>query len=344
MSNFKQILQKIQKKEFAPIYFLCGEENYFIDKLAEALDANVLTESEKSFNYDVFYAPEIKLGQIIAAARGYPMMAEKRLVIVKELQRAKKDDLEILTPYIEKPVPSTVLVLIYKDKKLPDGRSKFMKALKNNAVFFESKALYEKEVQLFIQELVHERNFHIDADALQIIIQFLGTNLQLIESELKKIFIFLSAKKQNHITQEIVYEFINIDKDYNVFQLIDALGARNIPQAHLIIDQMSKNFKDQPPLMIIPQIYKFYLQLAILKQNNTTSEKDIADALKINPFFAPKFKLAISKYSLTKIKQNILHLLNADLQLKGIHSTRMGEVHIMKTLIINLLSNPILEN
>ncbi len=335
---YNQIIQKIQKREFSPVYFLCGEENYFIDKIYESLDNNVLSESEKGFNYDVLYAPEIKLGQVIAAARGYPMMAEKRLVIVKELQRAKKDDLEILTPYLEKPVPTTVLVLIYKDKKLPDGRSKFMKALKNSAVFFESKALYEKDVILYIQQIVNDKQFQIDSDALQIIVQYLGNNLQLIESELKKIFIYLNAKKLNKITKEIVFEFVNIDKDFNVFQLIDALGIKDVNNAHHIIDQMSKNFKEQPPLMLIPQIYKFYLQLGMLKQSNKNNEKEIAEFLKINPYFATKYKLALQKYSITKIKQNLLHLLNADLSLKGIHSTRMGEVHIMKTLIINLLS------
>ncbi len=337
--EFNQILQKIQKKEFSQVYFLCGEESYFIDKIVESLDQQVLKKSEKSFNYDIFYAPEIKLGQIIAAARGYPMMANKRLVMVKELQRVKKDELEILTPYLEKPVPTTVLVLIYKDKKLPDGRSKFMKSIKTNAVFFESKALYEKDVILFVQQLVNDKGFHIDYDALQIIVQYLGTNLQLIDSELKKILIYLTAKKLNKITKEIIFEFINIDKDFNVFQLIDALGARDVPNAHHIIDQMSKNFKDQPPLMLIPQIYKFYLQLGILKQINLNDNKQIAEYLKINPFFAQKYKLALQKYSLSKIKQNILYLLDADLSLKGIHSTRMGEVHIMKTLILNLLSN-----
>lgn len=336
---YNQILQKIQKREFSPVYFLCGEENYFIDKIYEALDETVLNESEKGFNYDVFYAPEIKLGQIIAAARGYPMMSERRLVMVKELQRVKKEDLEILTPYLEKPVPSTILVLVYKDKKLPDGRSKFMKALKNSATIFESKALYEKDVLLYVQQMIKEQQFQIEPDALQIIVQYLGTNLQIIESELKKIFIYLNAKKIPVITKEIVFEFVNIDKDFNVFQLIDALGARDVQNAHHIIDQMSKNFKDQPPLMLIPQIYKFYLQLGMLKQNNKNSDKDIADFLKIHPFFAGKYKLALQKYSITKIKQNLLHLLNADLSLKGIHSTRMGEVHIMKTLVIHLLSH-----
>ncbi len=336
---YNQILENIYKKQFSPVYFLCGEENYFIDKIYEALDTQVLTEGEKGFNYDVFYAPEIKLGQVIAAARGYPMMAEKRLVIVKELHRARKDDLEILTPYLEKPVPSTVLVLIYKDKKLPDGRSKFMKALKNNAIIFESKALYEKDTLIFVQQMIKEKNFSIEQDALQIIVQYLGTNLQLIESELKKIFIYLESKKLNQITKELVFEFINIDKDFNVFQLIDALGARDTVNAHHIIDQMSKNFKDQPPLMLIPQIYKFYQQLGILKQNNFTNDKQIAEFLKIHSYFAQKYKIALQKYNITKIKQNILHLLEADLSLKGIHTTRMGETHIMKTLIIKLLSD-----
>jgi len=335
---FKQILQKIYNREFSPVYFLCGEENYFIDKIYEALENHVISETEKGFNFDVFYAPEIKLGQVIAAARGYPMMAEKRLVMVKELQRVKKNDLDILTPYLEKPVPSTVLVLVYKDKKLPDGRSKFMKALKNHATIFESKALYEKDVLLYTQQIIAEKNFQIDSDALQVILQYLGTNLQLIESELKKIFIYLTAKNLTKITKEIVFEFIDIDKDFNVFQLIDALGTRDIPNAHHIIDQMSKNFKDQPPLMLIPQIYKFYLQLGILKQSNTNSDKDIAEILKINPYFAHKYKIALQNYNITKIKLNILHLLNADLALKGIYPTRMGDVHIMKTLVINLLS------
>lgn len=335
--TYKEILQKIQQREFSPVYFLCGEENYFIDKIYEALDANVLKDSEKGFNYDVFYAPEIKLGQVIAAARAYPMMAQKRLVIVKELQRARKDDLEVLTPYLEKPVPTTVLVLIYKDKKLPDGRSKFMKALKSSAVFFESKALYEKDIIVYVQQMVQDQRFSIDTEALQIMVQYLGTHLQLIESELKKIFIYLNAKKLNKITKEIVFEFVNIDKDFNVFQLIDALGAKDVAHAHHIIEQMSKNFKDQPPLMLIPQIYKFYLQLGMLKQANKSSNKDIAEFLNIHPYFATKYKSALQNYSITKIKQNLLYLLEADLSLKGIHSTRMGETHIMKTLIINLL-------
>lgn len=337
MNSFQKVLQDIAKKQFSSIYFLAGEEQYFIDKLYEEIEARALNESEKSFNMDVFYAPEVKLSQVVAAARGYPMMAERRLVVVKELHRAKKDDLETLTPYIEKPVASTVLVLIYKDKKLPDGRSRFMKAIKSNALFFESQPLYEKELLPFVQTLVQQKGFSIDNQALHVLIQFLGNNLQIIDSELQKTFMFLNFKKQKHITLEIIYEMINIDKDFNVFQLIDAIAARNLAQSHLIIDQMSKNFKEQPPLLIIPQLYKFFLQVGILKQKNLLSEKDIAQYLQLKPFFATKYRQAVQNYNLTKIKKNILYLLQADLALKGITSSRMGEYHIMKTLTVQLL-------
>ncbi|MCS7073897.1 MAG: DNA polymerase III subunit delta [Bacteroidia bacterium] len=335
--KFEFLETQIKQKKFAPVYFLYGEEPYFLDTLAELIENHSLNEIEKSFNLDVVYGSDVTANQLIAAARSYPVMAERRVIIVKEANQLKKDELEKMASYLDKPVPTTVLAFIYKDKKKPDGRTKFSKLLATKAVVFESKPLKDYEVKKWIEKQLSQQQLSIEPQALDIFVQYLGNNLQLIENEIQKIILYLSDKPNTIINKPILFELINIDKDYNIFELIDHVGRRNIRDAHLVINQMIKNKKENPPIFITNQLFNFFSKLAVLKQKNLLSEDAIAKELGIHPYVARNYKVALQNYTLTRLLQNLLYIQETDLSLKGIHPTRMGEEHTMKTLIFNLL-------
>ena len=340
MKKLGEIEQDIIQKKLTPVYFFYGEEAYFIDRLTDLLELHVVTEAEKSFNYDMLYGPDITATALIATARAYPVMAQRRLVIVKEAHRIRKDQIEKLVSYLEKPVPTTVLVLIHKSDSKPDGRTKFGKMItQNNAVItsFESKKLYENQVGNWVEDIIKRKGYGIQSDALQLIIASLGTNLTMIENELQKIFTHLSAEQKNVIDKNMVYDFINIDREYNVFELINSLGQKNVYNSHLIVHQLLSNTKSYAPLMILSQIYNFYAKLALLKQQRIESDSAAAQTLGISPFIARQYVSAVKNYSYERLCQNMHFIVEADLSLKGIRTTQMGEDHILKTLVYRLL-------
>ena len=335
--KFEMLESQLRNKQYSPVYFLFGEEPYFLDVLADIIENQTLNEMERSFNLDVVYGYDVSANQLIAAARSYPVMSERRVILVKEANRMKKDELEKMAAYLEKPVPSTILAFIYKDKKKPDGRTKFAKTLATKAIVFESKPLRDYEIKKWVEKQMKTQKLSIAPEALEIFVQYLGNNLHLIENEIKKIKLHLSDQSAKTITRAMVFDLINIDKDYNVFELIDHIGSRNIQSAHLVINQMMKNTKENPPIGITYQLFSFFTKLAILKQQNLTSEDAIIKELGVHKYFAVKYKLALGNFTGTRILQNLMFIQDADLSLKGIHPSRMGEDHIMKTLIFNLL-------
>ncbi len=333
--TYASILKDIEKQKFVPLYFFCGEEFFQIEKMVKLIEAKALNPGEESFNKAVLYGPETNFERVMSETRSFPMMAERRLVVLKEAQKFK--DFEKLTHYFENPVPSTVFVVVWKGKG-PDGRLKASKALKKTALFFEGKKVYEKECRSLADEYARSKGFKIQDQALMLLVSFLGNNPGLIESELDKIFLNLRAEGKHLVDPEIVYEMINIDKDFNVFELMNALGDKDHNRAHLIISKMARNTKEYPPILILSQLFGFYDKLALLQSKGAKTDNDIANILGITPFIARQYQGAVRRVSLTEAHRNLGFLLDADLQMKGIQTTHMGDEHVMKTLVFKLLN------
>lgn len=327
--------KEIQQGRIAPVYFLYGEESYFIDNIAHLLEEKVLAGADKSFNMDVLLGPETTANQLITAARAYPTFAQRRLIVVKEAHNLGKNHLDKIGAYIEQPLESTVVVFLYKKKK-PDARTRFGKAALSKAVAFESKRLYDNKILEWINDKVKAAGYEIAPDATLLLKDALGNNLQLIDNELRKMYLHLQVNEQKRIDKNLIYDFVNIDREFNVFELINHIATKDVARAHQTIHYLTLTQGNGAVGMLV-QLYNYFSTLAMLRQQRLESERAICQALNIQPFFAKNFVTGVKHYDLRRIRNNMHNILEADMQLKGIHNTRMGEAHIMKTLVYRLM-------
>ena len=336
--TYQQLHQEIQQGKIVPVYYLHGEETWFIDKIVAILDeeGRILTAAEQAFNREVFYGPETQVNKVIGSCRSFPVMAERRLVILKEAHRMGKSDLEKLADYVRNPVPSTVLVLIFKDRKagLPKAA---VTALQKQGVDFHSKKLYERDIQQWISSHVKTAGYEMDPGIPAILTTNLGTNIPLIENELTKMFISLQATKQKQLTQPFVYEMINVDKEFNVFELINALSQRNGYRAHMIIDRLTQNVRIHPPVLTLNNLFRFFHQVALVHRHKLKDTNSIKHQLQVNYYQAQDYAAASRNYSLGQTYRNIGYIHQADLQLKGMIPTHTDARHLLKTLVWQLL-------
>ena len=242
MDEVKQILIDIRNGQLKPIYFLMGDEAYYIDLISDFIEKNVLSEEEKGFNQIILYGRDVSVDEIVSNAKRFPMMAEKQVVIVKEAQELSRT-IDKMMDYAKNPQPSTVLVINYKYKKI-DKRKALFKTLSASGVVFESKKLYENQIVEWIRKILASRDYKIVPKASQMLVEFLGTDLSKIENELKKLEIILP--KGTQITPEHIEENIGISKDFNNFELRNAVGEKNVKKAHQIAKYFAQNPKDNP--------------------------------------------------------------------------------------------------
>ncbi|MCB9235700.1 MAG: DNA polymerase III subunit delta [Bacteroidia bacterium] len=335
--SFAQLVKDIRQKKFSPIYYLYGEESYFLDKISKELEANVLEPHEEAFNKVVMYGGDAKIGSLLNELRSFPMMSTRRLVMLREAQSMKKTEFEKIQPYLENPLSSTVFVLVWKGKGV-DGRGKMAKLLKEKGTPFESKPVYENKVAPWIIEQVEAKGLKIEPRAVEVMVTYLGTNLGLIESEITKMALNLGSDPSKTITTALVFDMINIDKDFNVFELLNALGVRDHAKSHFIINQMMKNVKENPPIMILGQIFSFFNKLTLLKYKRLATDTAIAQELGMNPYIARQYVAAVRNFSPRELHENLKNILEADLFLKGIRTTHMSQEHVMKTLVYKVLN------
>lgn len=336
--TYLQVLQKIKAKDFAPVYYLHGEEGYFIDKIVNALDEDgaVLTASEAAFNRELFYGPETKASSVLNACQSFPVMANRRLILLKEAHRMAKPEIEKLVGYLKRPVPSSVLVLVFKDRRvgLPKAGSE---AIKKVGVDFHAKKLYERDIQQWVEGYLKDSGFSVEPGIASILVEHLGTNLNLIENELDKMFIQLKVNKQNKLTKEFVFRMIDIDKEFNVFELIRALGEKKVYKCHMIIDRMSQNAKINPPTVIVSGLFRFFHQVALVHRNKLRDPNSIKHQLGVNYFQAKDYATASQRYNKAQVYRNIGFLQEADLMIKGQIPSLMDHRHMLKTLVWKLL-------
>ncbi|MCM4162866.1 MULTISPECIES: DNA polymerase III subunit delta [unclassified Arenibacter] len=331
MDEVKQIVSNIKKGNIAPIYFLTGEEPYYIDKIAEYIEKNALTEEERGFNQVILYGKETNIEDIVGNAKRYPMMAERQVVIVKEAQHLSRT-IENLVPYADRPQPSTILVLCYKYNKL-DKRKKLYKSINKSGVIFEGKKLYENQVGDWIKKSLHSRGYDITFKAANLLVEFLGTDLGKIDKELEKLC--LVVPKGVEINPEAIESNIGISKDYNNFELKKAIGERDIEKATRIINYFAQNPKDNPFVLTITLLYSFFIQLLSYHGLKDHSPKSVSTALGIRPFFVTEIQTAARNYPMRRVSEIISALRELDVKGKGVGSN-ISQTDLLKELLIKI--------
>lgn len=332
--TIENIISDIKKGNISPIYFLYGDEPYFIDQVSDFIENTVLTEAEKGFNQMVLYGRDVSVAEVISNAKRFPMMAERQVIIVKEAQDLARTFDQFET-YLEQPQPTTTLVFNYKYKK-PDKRKSVFKKLAKNSVFFESKALYENQVPTWINNYVKSKSYKIDPKAAQMLVEFLGTELSKITNELNKLFIVLP--KETPITPEAIEENIGISKDYNNFELRKAIGTKNVVKANQIISYFAQNPKSNPLVMTISLLNSFFTQLLQYHAiSNKNDSKSVATALRVNPYFVNDYITAGRNYPMRKVSEIISWLRDADLKSKGVGARDLSHEDLLKELLFKIL-------
>lgn len=333
MNEVKNIVASIKAGDAKPIYFLMGEEPYYIDKISNFISNNVLTEDEKGFNQVVLYGKETGIEDIISQAKRYPMMAEKQVVIVKEAQHLSRS-IDKLASYAEQPQPSTVLVFCYKYGKL-DKRKKVYKSIQKNGIIFESKKLYENKVSDWIRRVLQGKGYRISPKASALLVEFLGTDLSRINNELEKVALVVS--KETEITPTIIEKHVGISKDYNNFELKKAIGERNIEKVARIINYFAHNPKDNPFVVTITLLNTFFTQLLKYHGLSDRNPKNVASVLGVNPFFVSEYQIASKNYPMKKVSVIISHLRELDLKGKGVGATNISQMDLLKELLIKVM-------
>ena len=330
--NYKAIIASISNKDLQPIYFLMGDEPYYIDKICDEFTNNILSTEEKEFNQVTLYAKDVTTEQVIAEAKQFPFGSNKRVVIVKEGQQLK--NIEILDSYLNSPQQSTVLVISYKGKSL-DKRKKFGKNLAKKCVVFESNKLYDDKIPTWISSYVNEQGYAIENSAAAVLAEYLGSNLSKITNELDKLMLVL--KKDEQITTKIIEDHIGISKDYNVFELQNALGKKDIVKANRIINHFAENTKNHHIVPVISALFSFFQKIMVYHFLEDKSSKNAASALKVNPFFISQYQIAAGYYKKDQLFKIFKHLKKYDLKSKGVNNRSTDQHGLLKELIFKIL-------
>ncbi len=330
--NYKEILSSINRKDFKTVYFLMGDESYYIDNLIKIFSDKILNEDEKIFNQTILYGKETNVEQIISEAKQFPINAEKRVVIVKEAQNIR--NIEKIESYFKNPQKNSILVFGYKNKKI-DKRKKFGKELNKNCVVFESKKLYENQIPTWINEFLQNKGYKTNRKTTMLLAEYLGTDLSKIINELNKII--LAVTKEQIINTEIIQKYIGISKDYNIFELQVSLGERDLEKISLIINYFGSNQKNHHIILIINHLFSFFRKILIYKYTNDKSPNNIAKHLKINPFFVKQYQNAAGNYS----KKQLFHIFELlkeyDLKSKGVKNKNTNEKELLKELLLKII-------
>jgi len=330
--DFKQILASVKNKEFKPVYILHGDEPYFIDQIADQIENYCLEEHEKDFNQAIIYGRDAELISLVSELKGYPMMSERRLVILREAQDFKQID--ELDSYVESPTDSTVFVVCYKYKTI-DARKKLLKSSAKNGVVFKSDKVKDYQLPDWIVNHLKVKGFSINSKATMLLADNVGNDLSRLVNEIDKLSILVD--KGTQITENHIEENIGISKDYNLFELTNAISKVDITKANKIVNYFQNNPKATDLTMIVSNLFKFFTQIMRIHFYPTKTREYIANALKVHPFVAGELIQASSKFPPKKIASNIEILYEFDLKSKGVNSNNVEQGELMKELIYRLL-------
>lgn len=333
-ATFDQIKKDLKKRQYKPVYLLHGAEPYYIDELTSLFEHKVLDEAERSFNLTILYGKETDFKTVVDAARRFPMMAECQVVIVKEAQSMK--DLASLSTYVKNPSPTTLLVICHKHNTI-DGRTSFAKTLKKEAVVFESKRVYDNQMPDWISGFLEKNKLQIGPAESALIADYLGANLSKVSNELEKLA--LNLPDGHKVTKGDIEQYIGISKDFNIFELQDALGARNKEKVYRIVKYFIANPKSNPLVMVVATLFSYFSKLYLMQFLKHSPDREVQKSLGLSsPYFVKKYRGATQTFSRMQVER-IIHILRIyDLKSKGVDRSNFSDQALMQEMVYRILS------
>jgi DNA polymerase-3 subunit delta len=327
-----QIISDWQRGAFHPVYWLEGEEPYYIDKIVTYAESHLLDASLTGFNLSVFYGKDSKVEDVINACRRYPMLSDKQVVILKEAQQLR--DIEKLESYLENPLSSTIFIVAHKEKKL-DGRGKLAKIVKQKTVLFATKKLYDNELPDWAATMIKSKGLDINPRALHILLDHIGNDLQRMENEIDKMTLNLQGR--NKITEDDIEVFVGVSKEFNVFELQASIARKDLPGTLKMLNYFASNPKAAPIQLVLPTLYSFFSKLYIAAALDSRDENTIGNALGIKGFIARQYAQAVQLYSFTDIEKILVLLADCNLKTLGIKRADTGDEALLKELVVKIM-------
>lgn len=328
--NYSEIIKSLNDKKFNHIYFLTGEEPFYIDKISDHIINRILKPEERSFNQTILYGKDTSVEEILLEAKQFPLLGNKRTVIVKEAQNIR--NIEQLEAYFIEPQPSTILVICYKGKTL-DKRKKFSKIVAEKCILFESRRLYENQITTWIQDYLKEKGYSADYKSCELLKEALGKNLSNISNELNKLMLILVENKA--INPTLIEKHIGISKDFNVFELQEALAQKNEYKCYYILNYILLDQKNNPIEKMIGSLFSFFQK--VITFHSLKNKNDAPSILKINPYFITQYKNAAEKYNYNQLTKIFGLLKDYDLKSKGVNNTSTSRGELMRELISKMI-------
>ncbi|GAA4073551.1 DNA polymerase III subunit delta [Flavobacterium cheonanense] len=334
MDEVVKIINDIKAGNIKPIYFLMGDEPYYIDKLTEYIEQNVLQEHERDFNQTILYGRDVTIEDVVGNAKRFPMMADRQVVVVREAQELSRT-IDKIESYVENPQPTTVLVFAYKYKTL-DKRKKVTKLLDKHGVVFESKKMYDNQVGTWISRVLQGKGYTIEPKANAMLVEFLGNDLSRISNELNKLQIILP--KGHTINPKDIEENIGFSKDFNVFELQNALGSRNQLKAYQIAQYFADNPKDNPMVVTTSLVFSFFIKLLKYHGLKDKNPKNVAAVLGVSPYFLKDYDVALKNYPMKKVSSIVATLRDIDVKSKGVGANSLPNHDLLKEMLVKIFN------
>jgi DNA polymerase III subunit delta len=332
-----EILKDLKKKSYAPLYLLHGDEPYYLDKVADFIEENALSPADRSFNQFIFFGKDLTIPALLANAKRFPMMAERQLVMVKEaqaIQGLEQKEMQVaLENYIKNPLPSTILVLVFKTSA--DERKSWVKTFDKVGLVMPSKKLYDNKLPDWILEYCHENGLKISRKAIEMLVENVGNDLKRLASEIDKIK--LNLRIDEEINAQVIERYVGISKEYNYFEFQKALINRDVLKANQIVNFFAANPKDNPLAPIVLLLYNFFSKVLLTHATPDKSERNLAAVLGVNPFFTKDYLQAIRSYNLAKVVQILGEIKRLDLKSKGVESGSLSDGEALREATFRIL-------
>ena len=334
--SFDSIMQDLKERKFVPVYYLMGDESYYIDQISDYIAEHVLQPEERDFNQTILFGNDVNASQVADTARRYPMMSEYQVVIVKEAQNIKNT--EALEKYFKQPLASTILVICHKNGTIDGRKREYVKAIQSAGVLFESKKLRDRDLPVFIETYLKRRNVGIDPKSTQIIADSIGADLSRLTGELDKVIISL-PEQDRRVTPQVVEDQIGVSKDFNAFELRDAIVNRNVFKANQIIKYFDENPKAGSIYSFLPMLFNFFQNLMIAYYApNRKSQEGVAEWLELrSPWAAKDYMTGMRNYTGVKVMQILSKIREIDAKSKGLDNPNTPPGELMKELIFYIL-------
>jgi DNA polymerase-3 subunit delta len=329
----EKIISDWKKKLFKPVYWLEGEEDYFIDKIVHYAEHNILTDAEAGFNLTVFYGRDADWTQVINACKRYPMFSERQVVLLKEAQHMR--DIDKLESYIGQPLTSTVFIVAYKEKKV-DGRTQLAKLLKTKAELFTTKKMYDNQLPDWTNELVKSKGYTISQKGLLLLVDHIGNDLSRIDNEIEKMLVNLGSRTS--ITEDDIEKYVGVSKEYNPFELQSAMAAKDLSKAMRIIQYFEANPKAAPIQLVLPTLYNLFSKTYMIFGQASKDEKTIAANIGVNAWFVKDYLLVARNYGYNGVEKALLLLHHYNLRSVGVNDTGSSDASLLKEMVAKMVN------